>query len=61
MSSLKEDLERVLHLNGCQQRTAGYNEGLEGEELDTEDMERLEIITLKEVLEVVQKHRRENL
>lgn len=59
--SLKKDLEVVLHLNGCQQRTAGYNEGVDGKELDTDDMERLEEITLKEVLEVIQKHRKLNL
>ncbi len=59
--SLKKDLEVVLHLNGCQQRTAGYNEALSGAELDTDDMERLKEITLKEVLEVIQKHREKNL
>ena len=57
MNTLKKDLEIVLHLNGCQQRTAGYNEGVDGKELDTEDMERLESITLKEVFEVIQKHK----
>lgn len=48
-----EALESVLHLNGCQQRTAGWNEGRYGaEDIDFANMEELEQTTYKEVLEL---------
>ena len=35
------ELESLLHINGCQQRTAGYNEAKQGADgMDTDDMER---------------------
>lgn len=45
-----EQLESILHLNGCQQRTAGYNEAKQGKELDMEHMDLLEKQTLEEVM-----------
>ena len=53
MPSPKETIEGILHLNGCQQRTAGWNEAKDGKDLDTDDMERLEDLTLEEVMYTV--------
>lgn len=47
---LRERVEAILHLNGCQQRTSGYNEAIDGKDLDMEDTERLEYTTLNEVM-----------
>jgi hypothetical protein len=54
--TLREKLDSILHLNGCQQRTAGYNEAKDGKDLDTDDVERLEEVTLNEVLALVEEH-----
>jgi len=50
-----ESLDAILHLNGCQQRTAGHNEALDKKELDMDDMERLEKLTLDEVQSLLKK------
>lgn len=50
---LRGKLDAVLHLNGCQQRTAGHNEAKDGKDLDMEDMERLERETLDEALRLI--------
>ena len=49
-----DDLDSILHLNGCQQRTAGWNEAKAGNDLDFKDMERLEKTTLTEVNKIVE-------
>lgn len=54
---LREKLDAVLHLNGCQQRTAGYNEAKDGKDLDDVDMERLEKLTLDEAMALIQADR----
>lgn len=55
MSETREKIEGILHLNGCQQRTAGWNEAKDGKEMDMEDMERLEELTLNETMYEVDK------
>ena len=55
-ADFKESLESILHLNGCQQRTAGFNE----KDLDMNDMERLEVLTLEEVYDKAMKFARRN-
>ena len=51
---LREELEIRLCINGCQQRTAGYNEAKQGADgMDTDDMERLEKIAYDEVLNIL--------
>ena len=47
-------LETILHLNGCQQRTAGYNEAKKGEELNLSDAAYFEELTLKEVTQLLE-------
>jgi len=47
------ELESLLHINGCQQRTAGYNEAKDGKDIDTDDVERLEKIAYDEVLNIL--------
>lgn len=53
--NLREELESILHLNGCQQRTHGYNEGYDRRDIDDEHMEQLEKETLDAVIEAVEK------
>ena len=53
--SVRENIEAILHLNGCQQRTAGWNEAKDGKDMDMEDMERLEELTLNETMYEVDK------
>ena len=50
LDGLRSELAKVLHLNGCQQRTAGYNDHIDKKDIDTDDMERLEALTLDEVM-----------
>jgi hypothetical protein len=54
-TKLEKDIEKILHLNGCQQRTAGWNEAKDGKDLNDVDMERLEQITLGEVMAEINK------
>ena len=49
-AQLRKRLEPILHLNGCQQRTAGHNDALDKKGIDVEDMERLEKLTLDAVV-----------
>ena len=49
-----EELESILHLAGCQQRTAGYNDAISKKDIDTVDMEEMEATTLREVRAYVQ-------
>ena len=51
---LRRNLEKILHLNGCQQRTAGHNEAMAGKELDMKEMYRLEKLTLREVMDKIE-------
>lgn len=51
---LNDELESILHLNGCQQYTAGYNAAKKGEELNLEEIDHLEKLTLKEVQSLTQ-------
>lgn len=51
-----EELESILHLNGCQQHVAGWNEAKAGGEMDTERMEELEDLTLEEVQLFISTH-----
>ena len=56
---LREELEIRLCINGCQQRTAGYNEAKQGKKgLDTDDMERMETIAVNEVMELIATYRK---
>ena len=56
---LREELESRLCINGCQQRTAGYNEAKQGKKgLDTDDMERMETIAVNEVMELIATYRK---
>ena len=56
---LREELEIRLCINGCQQRTAGYNEAKQGKKgLDTDDMERMETIAVNEVMELIAIYRK---
>ena len=55
---LREELEIRLCINGCQQRTAGYNEAKQGKKgLDTDDMERMETIAVNEVMKLIATYR----
>jgi len=51
--ALREALDSILHLNGCQQYTNGWNTGKKGKDLDMKDVDRLEKLTLKEVFALV--------
>lgn len=65
---IEQELEKILHLSGCEQRTAGYNDHIDKKDVDVsgisppfllidlEDMEQLEKLTLKEVMQAVTKH-----
>ena len=55
---LREELEIRLCINGCQQRTAGYNEAKQGKKgLDTDDMERMETIAVNEAMKLIATYR----
>lgn len=47
---MRDKVEAILHLNGCQQRTAGWNEAKSGKDISLQQMERLEELTLDEVM-----------
>lgn len=56
---LREELESRLCINGCQQRTAGYNEAKKGKKgLDTDDMERMETIAVNEAMKLIATYRK---
>lgn len=50
------EIEAILHLDGCQQRTAGYNEAKSGKELDYQDMEKKEVETFIEIKRILKKY-----
>ena len=54
--TLRDEIEQILHLNGCQQRTAGYNEGYDRRDINDDHMEKLEKDTLNEVMLAIEKH-----
>jgi hypothetical protein len=49
MSKHMNELEGILHLNGCQQYTQGWNDAKDGKDIDTDKIEELEKATLAEV------------
>lgn len=50
---LRKEIEAILHLNGCQQYDNGWNEAKKGGEPNDKKIERLEKLTLKEVMKAI--------
>ena len=61
MTQPRDMLEAILHLAGCQQRTAGYNDAISKKDIDVVDMEQMEATTLREVRAYVQTAERKAL
>jgi hypothetical protein len=57
MKNTTDELESILHLNGCQQYTRGWNDAKDGKDIDTDKIEELEKATLEEAQALITKEK----